>query len=41
MTAIVSLGQSPGITNMQAKYVSEMLDSIDSKKVVWAVGILR
>ncbi len=39
MTAIVSLGQSPGITNMQAKYVSEMLDSIDSMKVVWAVGI--
>jgi saccharopine dehydrogenase-like NADP-dependent oxidoreductase len=39
MTAIVSLGQSPGITNMQAKYVSEMLDSVDSMKVVWAVGI--
>jgi len=39
ITAVISLGQSPGITNMQAKYTAEMLDSVDSLKVVWVVGI--
>ncbi|NLW13599.1 MAG: hypothetical protein GX037_03560 [Trueperella sp.] len=38
VTALITMGQTPGIANMQAKYVSEMLDEVDSIKIAWAVG---
>lgn len=38
VTALITMGQTPGIANMQAKYVADMLDSVDSIKIAWAVG---
>lgn len=38
VTALITCGQTPGISNMQAKYAAEMMDSVDSIKIAWAVG---
>lgn len=38
ITAVVSMGQSPGITNMQAKYISEKFDRVDLIKVIWSLS---
>lgn len=35
ITALIGMGQSPGITNIQAKYLADKLDQVDSIKVVW------
>ncbi|MBM4761697.1 saccharopine dehydrogenase NADP-binding domain-containing protein [Bacillus sp. B15-48] len=38
VTALIGCGQTPGISNMQAKYVAGMMDDIDSIKIAWHVG---
>lgn len=38
VTALINCGQTPGTSNMQAKYTAEMLDSVNSIEVAWAVG---
>lgn len=38
VTALITMGQTPGIANMQAKCIADMLDSVDSIKIAWAVG---
>lgn len=38
VTALIACGQTPGISNMQAKYLAEMMDEVDSIKIAWHVG---
>lgn len=39
VSAMICLGTTPGITNMQAKLAAEKLDEVDSLKICWAVGL--
>ena len=39
VSAVICLGTTPGVTNMQAKLAAEKLDDIDSLKICWAVGM--
>lgn len=36
VTALLAMGQTPGVANMQAKYLSEQMDDIDVLKIAWA-----
>lgn len=38
ITALVGCGQTPGVSNMQAKYVADMMDEIENIKIAWHVG---
>lgn len=38
VTALIGCGQTPGVSNMQAKYVADMMDEVDSIKIAWHVG---
>lgn len=38
ITALIGMGTTPGISNMQAKLVAEKLDNIENLKISWAVG---
>ncbi len=37
ITALICMGTTPGISNVQAKYVYDMLDECDSLKIAWAI----
>lgn len=39
VTALICMGTTPGITNMQAKLAAAYFDSIDVLKICWAVGL--
>ncbi|NLB78643.1 MAG: hypothetical protein GX796_07315 [Clostridiaceae bacterium] len=39
ITALICMGTTPGISNMQARYAADQLDSVDVLKVCWAVGL--
>ncbi|MGI6508233.1 MAG: saccharopine dehydrogenase family protein [Saccharofermentanales bacterium] len=39
VTALIGMGQTPGIANMQAKYVAERLDSVDNLLIAWSSGM--
>ncbi len=39
VTALICMGTTPGITNMQAKFAADKLDDIDTLKICWAVGL--
>lgn len=36
ITALIGCGQTPGISNMQAKYLAERMDVIENVKIAWA-----
>ncbi len=38
VTALINMGQAPGILNLQAKYIADKLDEVDTLKVVWHSG---
>jgi len=38
ISALICMGTTPGITNIQAKYAVSFLDEIDSLKICWAVS---
>lgn len=40
VTALICMGTTPGITNVQAKLAHSLLDECDSLKICWAVGDL-
>lgn len=37
ITALICMGTTPGIANVQARYVADMLDSVDTLKICWAI----
>lgn len=37
VTALICMGTTPGISNIQARYMYDKLDSCDSIKIVWAI----
>lgn len=38
VTALICMGTTPGISNIQAKMAHALLDDVDSLKICWAVG---
>lgn len=38
VTAVICMGTTPGITNIQAKLAASKLDTVDVLKICWAVG---
>lgn len=39
ITALICMGTTPGISNVQARYAADKLDSVDTLKICWAVGL--
>lgn len=39
VTALIGCGQTPGVSNMQAKQLADKLDRVDSIKIAWGTGV--